>query len=341
MLRSAPVLAALTALLIPLSITKARSGEETRPTKAVAALSAFQEREQRVQDIGWRLVRGNAKFCDTTTPSIGLQLQDMAMFADPDAVRTALGLSGDFAVQTAAQGSPAGRSGAFSANREIAFLGGVDPNQWPAGERLHWQRLTQAHDWIDQRLNEDSAITVRFADGTAHTFAPVSICATRFELQDGAKGAMAEGARVIIGSRFVGLEWEEDAVLAGAIAHELAHNLLHHRRWLDRRGDTSNRKRREVRLTEREADRLIPWLLANAGYDPAAAHAFMLRWGKNHDPGIFRARTHDGWDERAEFIEAELAIIAPLIEAHGQADWSKRFRREIDPQSGPKPANPD
>jgi len=73
---------------------------------------------------------------------------------------------------------------------------------------------------------------------------------------------------------------------------------------------------------------LMPWLLANAGYDPAAATRFMKRWGPIHDGGIFRKRTHDGWDERVEFIEAERALIEELQQEEG-VDWRRHFTREI------------
>jgi len=97
--------------------------------------------------------------------------------------------------------------------------------------------------------------------------------------------------------------------------------------WLEREG----RGRRNIRLTEREADRLMPWLLANAGYQPSAASRFMARWGPDHSGGIFRKRSHDGWDERLEFIEAELVQIDKVRHADGSADWHSHFRRDIDP----------
>ena len=130
------------------------------------------------------------------------------------------------------------------------------------------------------------------------------------------------GAQVVISSR----KQEVCDEVAAAIAHELAHNVLQHRAWLDANG----RKRSNVRLIEREADRLMPWLLANAGYDPAAAARFMERWGPVHDGGIFRARTHDGWDERVEFIAAEVDKIRELSSNGTAADWSSRFEREIE-----------
>ena len=295
-----------------------------------AAIFQFQRKDQRLQDVGWRLVRGNADFCPDVIPSVGLQLQDTAGYGEPDLIEAALGLNAPFTVQTSASGSPSGVSGAFASNRPIASLNGVDPNQWPIDPKKTWQRLTRAHDWIDQTLAETGAITVAFADGSQSTLEPVPVCAPRFEVLSRSKRAVSEGARVVIGERFPAFQWEEDGVFAGVVAHELAHNLLNHRDWLDR----NKRKRRNVRLTEREADRLMPWLLANAGYDPMDASRFMTRWGQKHDGGLFRARTHDGWDERVEFIEAELPIIARLIEKEGEADWAVHFRREINPDQG-------
>lgn len=294
-----------------------------------AAIEQFQDMDQRLQDVGWKMVRGNSPFCPQVVASIGLQLQDTASYGRPDIARVALGLDGAFAVQTAARGSPSGLSPAFVRNREIVRIADAPPNDWDAQERMDWERLTRAHDWIDRQLAESGSVTFAFADGTAQTLSPVPVCATRFEILGDSRRAVADGNRVVIGTRFPGFGYEEE-IFAGVVAHELAHNLLGHTAWLDR----NRRKRGNVRLTEREADRLMPWLLANAGYDPAAAYRFMTKWGKDHDLGIFRARTHDGWDERAEFIAAELPIIAALLQREGKADWSAHFRREIDPEKG-------
>ena len=129
---------------------------------------------------------------------------------------------------------------------------------------------------------------------------------------------------MIFGEDFVGFTFPEEE-LAAVIAHELSHNLLAHRAWLDAHG----RKRKHVRASEREADRLMPWLLANAGYEPEAALRFMERWGPNHSAGIFRARTHEGWDERAEHIAAEIKRVKSHRAPDGSADWKTHFRREL------------
>jgi predicted Zn-dependent protease len=131
---------------------------------------------------------------------------------------------------------------------------------------------------------------------------------------------------VLVGERFPGLAYEE-AAFAAAIAHEMAHNILRHPQTFHEIGW----KRKLVRLSERDADRLMPWLLQNAGYDPQAAIAFMRRWGPKHGGWIFRKRSHDGWDERVEFIEAELTTIeaAKQSRTDGRADWSMFFKQEL------------
>ena len=121
----------------------------------------------------------------------------------------------------------------------------------------------------------------------------------------------------------------DEPVFAALLAHELAHNVLGHDAWLDRHG----RKPKNVRLIEREADRLVPWLLANAGHDPAAGEAFMRQWGKAYDAGLKLRRTHDGWDERAEHMAAEVPLVRAAMAAEGKADWARHFRREIDTSS--------
>ena len=294
-----------------------------------AAIARFQDADQRLQDVGWQLARGNAGFCPKVVPSIGLQLQDMASYGDPDIARKALGLAGDFAVETAARGSPAAASGALTRNREIVALERFDPNQWPAGAKMDWQRLVLAHDHIEAMLIEHGGIAVGFADGSTVRLQPAEVCATRFELMGEGTKAVADGSRVVIGINFPAFAYDEP-VFAALVAHELAHNVLEHDAWLDRNG----RSRKHVRRTEREADRLIPWLLANAGYNPAAGVTFMRQWGSKHDAGLLLLRKHDGWDERAEFIAAELPIISELMARGRRADWTAHFRREIDPKGG-------
>jgi len=295
-----------------------------------AAIGRYQDADQRLQDVGWTLARGNAAFCPKVIPSIGLQLQDMASYGAPAVARRALGLTRDFAVQTAARGAPAALSGAFARNREVTLLDRFDPNAVPAGKAMDWERLVRAHDHIDAMLAEHGGIAVTFADGATVRVEPVPVCATRFELMGDGRKAVADGSRVVIGIEFPAFDYPEEDVFAAVIGHELGHNVLGHDAWLDRNG----RSDRNVRYIEREADRIIPWLLANAGYDPQAAVTFMTRWGSKHDAGLRLRLDHDGWDERAKGIAAEVAQVKTLMASEGKADWRVHFRREIDPAGG-------
>lgn len=293
------------------------------------AIERFQDIDQRLQDVGWQLVRGNADFCANAIPSIGLQLQDLASYGQPQIARAALEMTGDFSVQTAARASPAASSGQFPRNREVTALAGVDPNSWEAGERLYWQRLAKAHDHIDASLASDSSITIAFADGTEEIVTPVKACATRFELAGSGDRAVADGSRVVIGQFFKGFEYREE-LFAGVVAHELAHNLLGHRQWLDRNG----RSRKNVRATEREADRLMPWLLANAGYPPEAAAEFFRTYQPSSGSVLFIKGSHAKWKDRAKTVEVEIEAVNRLLAREGNADWSLHFKREIDPLKG-------
>ena len=316
---------ALGCALAPAIAPTSAIAADRKADRAAAELAQFHARDQMLQDIGWQLVTGNAPFCGDAQPSVGLQMVDMAVFADPAAMRSALGLTGDFAVQTAAAGSPAA---SLPADTEIIALEGESLANWPAAPASHWQRLARLHDAIDAGLAATGTVSLTRADGSVAVLDAVPACPTRFELASGHGRALAEGKRVILGEKFAGFGYPREE-LAAAIAHELAHNLLGHRAWLDRHG----RERRNVRAAEREADRMMPWLLANSGYDPAAALRFMQNWGPNDSAGLFRARSHEGWDERAEHIAAELARLAAApIDPRGSMsakDWSAHFQREL------------
>ncbi len=291
------------------------------------AIERFQAYDQRLQDIGWKLVTANAEYCANTVLSIGLQLQDMASYGEPSIARAALSLSGDFAVQTAAIDSPAALSGQFPTNREVSRIGALDPNTRPAGKRMDWQRLEWVHDHIDGELERTGALQFGFPTGEPVTVKAVPACPTRFALESGSDRAVASGDVVLLGTEFRGFTYEEP-LLAAAIAHELAHNILGHRAWLEARGE----KNRDIRTAEREADRLMPWLLANAGYDPSASLRFIERFKPDSGGVLFVKGTHDKWKSRAAKIREELPLVKAALAQHGKADWRTGFQRDIGPQ---------
>lgn len=312
-----PVLA-LAALALP---THAVASE----SKLTAEFRQLRGQDTLLQTIGWKLLTGNVRQCEKTAPLSGILLQDAGAYGQPDVMRQMLGLSGDFFVQSVVAGSPAAAAG-LTVGDEIVAVDGSDLAQIPLSAQQRWMRLMVVEQRIAQSLAEDGRVTLSTArSDRALTLEGLPGCASRFEMLTGNDKALADGDRIAIGADFVGFAYSEDE-FAAALAHELAHNLLGHAQWLEGVG----RKRKHIRRTEREADRLMPWLLANSGYDPAAAIRFMRRWGPRHGGGLFRRRTHDGWDERVGFIEAELPLVARSFSVHGSAAWSVDFRREIE-----------
>jgi len=175
--------AALAAAATPASSAKAGSN-----TPALERFQAQQQVEQRVQDIGWRLVTGNSRFCDNVVPAIGLLLHDMASYREPAAVRNLLGLESDFAVLAAAEGSPAAKAG-LAAGVEIAAIDNEVLSSWPSETHGDWRRTVRAHDLISARLATSGVVVLQRREGSRVKLAGEPACASRFEMGGGGKGA--------------------------------------------------------------------------------------------------------------------------------------------------------
>lgn len=294
-----------------------------------AEVVELREKDARVLTLGYRLATGNARFCDDRTFSAGLLLHDMAAYGSGETLRTLLGLGGDVGVQALVPGGPAEAAG-LRVDDTVLGIGDMVFADIPSSESKPWDRIETIRAEAERLLRETGTLPItiiRSGAPVTRIIEGVPACASRFEIGEGTR-AVADGHRIVIGPDFAGVDYP-DPLLAAVLAHELAHNVLRHRAWHEANG---GRKQATVRLTEREADRLMPWLLVNAGFAPEAASQFMKRWGPRHGGWIFRARSHDGWDERAEFIEAEFAPIDAARAADGTADWSRHFRREALPE---------
>lgn len=287
-------------------------------------LAELRARDRQLFTTGWRLASANAPFCAGAARALGFAVLDAGGFGDPEAVRRQLELSGDLAVGAVAPGSPAAAAGVLAGDTLVALNGAALVVRFPRAKPA-WQRLIAVTKALDAAAAAGPvAVTLARPGAPERTITLVGVpaCPSRFEVLDSGGKAAAEGTRVIFGRSFPGFGYPE-AEFAAAVSHELAHNLLGHRIALDAKG----RSLGNVRSTEREADRLMPWLLANAGYDPEAALRFMERWGPRHGGGLFRKRTHEGWDERAEAIRAEVGKVQALMANEGKADWARHFTR--------------
>lgn len=288
-----------------------------------AQIETLQALDARVQSVGWRLVRDNAAYCRAVSPAIGLVLFDAAGFADPAAVRLALGLASDIAVEAVAADSPAARAG-LRPGEALRAVAGEEVASLPAVKPSDYARLVSLHDRVDSALRTTGQVS--FSDGAGAEFqvAGQPACDTRFELLSAGSEAAADGHRVVIGRKLVEALPQDD-LLAAALAHELAHNLLAHRARLVREGRSWGR----IKVTEREADRLSVWLLANAGYEPRAAVRFFERWGPKFDFGLFATPDHDGWKARVRLVGEEIAKVEAARGCDDKVDWRTAFPVEV------------
>lgn len=284
----------------------------------------FQNKEDRLYQIGFRLGVSNARYCERQQPTLGLLIHDAHSYADDHEVRSVLGLSGDIAIQSVAKGSSADLAG-LKQNDILLAIDGVGIDEFSSSDKPAWYRATALRQLIDQSaLDGIVSLTSRSAEGAVLVgdISAVDSCASVFELISGNDGAAADGTRVLVGENFPGFSYAEDE-LAAILAHEMAHNLLGHIPFLKELGNGDGR----ARNSERDADRLMPWLLANAGYNPEAAVRMMRRYGPRYGGGLLRRRTHDGWDERVVLISEEVEKVRSLSEGTRGAsvDWQMYF----------------
>ena len=305
-----------------LSVTAQAQGVDPEYQAFRTSFLELQTKDARVASVGWRLVQSNSRFCPRTERQTGLLLQDTKAYARPEWVQRIVGEGGDVFVQAIAEGSPAENAQLDRGDKILAVEGIETAGLWVDTDK-GWERVGRVDDIAAKSLKEDSTLNLAMVSGASVSVSGAQVCAARFEVITGRDTIGADGTKIRVGRDFPGFEYTEDE-FAAALAHELAHNVFGHPQALNAAG----RKRRDVRRTEREADRLMPWLLSNAGYDPQAAVRFMKRWGPKHNGGLFRSRTHDGWDERVELIEAEIKKLESVLIQHGEADWSKHFVRQ-------------
>ena len=282
------------------------------PVRAAAAdadytalFPVLRAHEARLLTLGWRLARANADFCLERRGAIGLMLTDIRDFKRPRDAQAALRIAGNVAIAARAEGSPAAAAG-LRAGEELRAVNGAAATS-----------KAQAYDRIESALAASGAVTLAIspagapvgagAGGAARsvTIRGEPACPARYELLMGSTVVKTDGVTVQT-SVDVLAEHAADDEAATMVAHELAHNALGHVARLN----AGTRNYVTVRRTEREADRLAIWLMANAGYDPAAGPRFIAAWGPRHSGGMTRSPTHDAWRDRVALMQEEVAIVA-------------------------------
>ena len=290
------------------------------------AIPVWQAHEARMLAIGWRLMRANAPLCRQHPPAVGLMLYDLRELKDADRARAALGIESNDVVEAVAPGSPAEQAGLRAGDEVLAIAGGSTAEMASPSGRGSSQ-VDALYNTIDRQLGASGHVALRVKPrGQAPrdvTIAGVPACRARLAMLHAGSIAGTRGLTIEIAVQLLA-ETPDDDEAATMLAHELAHNIFGH--W-QHTLQTGKNNYVAIRDREREADRMAPWLMANAGYDPAAAPRFFARWGPRHSGGMTRAPTHDSWQDRVAMVGAELSAIAAAHRpgAVPPVDWRSRF----------------
>jgi hypothetical protein len=280
--------------------------------QADAVVRALLGQDSAVAAVGYRLATVNVDLCVEDMIESGLLIETLAQYgADYRAAAAdVLKLTDRPTVALVVAGSPADRAGIKPGDALIDADGARFARTPPDSASGKFAAVDVAMTALDAALADGKVrLTVERAGQ------PVTIdligtpaCKARFQLLSGNNpDATANGTWVQLSTGMAAFAKTPDD-LAAILAHELAHNALGHRRA----------KAKIQRAQELQADRLMPYLMARAGFDPHAAVALWQRFKRRHLGGLIPSMTHPGWGERAKAVAAEVARIDGL-RAPGEA----------------------
>lgn len=270
-------------------------------------LATLQADDEAVLTVGYRLQTRAGDLCAPTVPIIGLSVHDLDQYAA--AYRTAaarLFERPDLPAVLAVARDGAAEQAGVRLGDTIAAIGGVPISDEDDG----LQRVEAVQRRLDAAAAAGPVDLTLIRRGRSFTvrIAGAQGCPTRFQtLVAPELNARADGARVEITTGLLRFVRGPDE-LAAVLAHELAHDILHHRERLDALG----RRARLVRRTETEADQLSVYLLNRAGYSTAALLSFWNRIRREQRSGPFGSRTHPADRQRLRAIGAEIERLARL-----------------------------
>lgn len=283
-----------------------------------AAYTALIEQDLRLATVGYRLASSNAPFCNRKSRNIGWVLHDEQQYPDRKTVASVFQFRQPVSVAAMVAGGPADKAGMQKGDGLVSINDQIWAWNRTAQTKASGQRLESVLEQVDRKLAVSGpvSVTLETARGTRQfELDPPAVCASRFWVDvRGRKDAGADGEKVRITSGMMDYV-ANDAELAAVVAHEMAHNILGHRSRLDaiKRGKTKATLRTEI-----EADRLSVWLIANAGYDTAAALRFAGRYGKDYGLGFLSEGTHLRWKNRIKVMQAEIDLIAQTSQGDGK-----------------------
>lgn len=292
-------------IALPLLASVARA--DSTPDRTDTVVRALLEQDMEVATVGYRLVTGNAARCPTGFVESGLTLGTLGQYDVPyrAAAARVLGMTDRPTVELVVPQSAAERAGINPGDVLIA-ANGLPFNASPPATKASFAPVEAAMDTLDKALADGRAtLTVdRAGRQIVVELIGAAACRSRFQISiDDLDAFGTDTIWIKLSSQMVDFAGTPDA-LAAVMAHELAHDVLGHRKA----GIGAGARRAQ----ELAADRLAPYLMAGAGYDPGAAAMLWRRFKARHLGGLFTSPTYPGWGQRVQAVANEVARIADL-----------------------------
>ena len=288
-----------------------------QPAAVEQSLVGMRALDGQVATIGHRLAVAAADLCREHEWLPGFAIHDLSQYGEDyrAAAIRAFRLDRGPGVLALAAGGPAERAG-LRLDDILLAADGTPVGGAPAAEGRTFSQVERMLALLDAAFVDGTADLdlLRGSDRLRLRVRAEQGCPTRFQqIPSPELNARADGRYVQV-TTAISQYVQDEQELAAVLAHEFAHNLLHHRERLDAarvsRGFLGNfgRNARLIRETEAEADRLSVYLLDRAGYDPEAAVRFWSRFGRRGLNFLGDPR-HPNWRQRIALFEAEIALI--------------------------------
>ena len=299
---------------------------------SVSPLEALVAKDLRVASVAYRLQTAAVSYCARHQRLSGLLVQDISQYRGDlrQAMAASFGLDGLPAIVAVVPGSPGAAAELRSGDGLLAIDGRVlaEPRDRLLPKPADGARYTEIVGMLDRAFMAGPvAMEIRRGSNVLRVdLDGAEACASDVQLDlSGQLNAAADGQMVTI-SRGLLDAMPSDDELAFVIGHELAHNILGHRHFLEAEGmrryepfSGLGRSGNRLRETEKQADYLGLYLVAWAGYDVRGA-AELCRHLERADPLIrlFSDWTHPGIGARIEALSAEAANIDAVRAAGGR-----------------------
>jgi membrane-associated protease RseP (regulator of RpoE activity) len=273
----------------------------------------------RVATVMYWLTTASRSICrDALAPQPGFALHGIEQYgaADREEAARIFGIGADLGVMGVVADSPAARAGLRADDHLIAVNGKSLPAAEPATAAPTNVRVEAARGAIlaAMRNGEVALLVVGVGGQRTVQFTAEKGCNSVVELVPGTVvNASADGRRVVVSAGLLE-RCGTDADLALVIAHELAHNVLHHAARLARVGiagangflHATAAGTAEMRATEEEADQMGVRLAQAAGYDLGGAASFLSRL-QGRDGAEPLSSTHPAPARRVALLAAAIA----------------------------------